>query len=54
MPQLDPMPWFSILIVSWLILILFSPIKVSKYQNLNDPNHKTYKGLNKPWHWPWP
>nr|WAB69921.1 ATP synthase F0 subunit 8 [Osteocephalus yasuni] len=54
MPQLDPMPWFSILIITWLILILFSPIKVSKYQNLNDPNHKTYKGLNKPWFWPWP
>nr|WAB70181.1 ATP synthase F0 subunit 8 [Trachycephalus coriaceus] len=54
MPQLDPMPWFSILIASWLIFLVFSPIKVSKYQNLNDPNQKTYKGLNKPWYWPWP
>nr|WAB69973.1 ATP synthase F0 subunit 8 [Tepuihyla edelcae] len=53
MPQLDPTPWFSILIVSWLILIVFTP-KVSKYLNLNDPNPQTYKGLNKPWSWPWP
>nr|ADK87533.1 ATPase 8 [Dryophytes cinereus] len=53
MPQLDPSPWFSILLVSWLALIMFSPIKTHKYTNLNDPSHKTYKDSNKPWLWPW-
>nr|YP_007316835.1 ATP synthase F0 subunit 8 [Telmatobius bolivianus]AEC33205.1 ATP synthase F0 subunit 8 [Telmatobius bolivianus] len=54
MPQLDPMPWFSILFSSWLIFLVLSPIKVSKYQHLNDPASKTFKGLNKSWTWPWP
>nr|YP_009473003.1 ATP synthase F0 subunit 8 [Melanophryniscus moreirae]ASV64489.1 ATP synthase F0 subunit 8 [Melanophryniscus moreirae] len=54
MPQLDPTPWFLVLSSTWMIFILFSPVKVSKYHSLNDPLLKTYKGLNKPWHWPWP
>nr|ALN11519.1 ATP synthase F0 subunit 8 [Hyloxalus yasuni] len=54
MPQLDPSPWFFILVSSWLIFILLSPIKVTSYHFLNDPSSKTYEGLNKPWSWPWP
>nr|AGN71093.1 ATP synthase F0 subunit 8 [Ceratophrys ornata] len=54
MPQLDPMPWFSIFVSSWLIFLVLTPIKVSKYQHLNDPTTKTSKGLSKPWLWPWP
>nr|WAB69999.1 ATP synthase F0 subunit 8 [Osteocephalus aff. leoniae DO-2022] len=54
MPQLDSTVWFSILVISWLTLILFSPIKMTVFQILNDPNHKTYMGLDKQWYWPWP
>nr|ALN11506.1 ATP synthase F0 subunit 8 [Melanophryniscus simplex] len=54
MPQLDPAPWFFVLTSAWMIFILFSTAKVSKYHNLNDPSLKTYKGLNKSWSWPWP
>nr|YP_009573137.1 ATP synthase F0 subunit 8 [Pseudis tocantins]QBF44120.1 ATP synthase F0 subunit 8 [Pseudis tocantins] len=54
MPQLDPSPWFLILIVSWLTLVIFMPIKTAKYQQLNDPTPKLHKGLAKSWHWPWP
>nr|YP_009473016.1 ATP synthase F0 subunit 8 [Hyloxalus subpunctatus]ASV64502.1 ATP synthase F0 subunit 8 [Hyloxalus subpunctatus] len=54
MPQLDPSPWFFILFSSWLIFMLFLPMKVASYSFLNDPSNKTYKDLNKPWFWPWP
>nr|AXB38503.1 ATP synthase F0 subunit 8 [Eupsophus vertebralis]AXB38516.1 ATP synthase F0 subunit 8 [Eupsophus emiliopugini] len=54
MPQLDPAPWFLIFFLSWSIFLMFSPIKVSKHQQLNDPTSKTFKGFNKPWLWPWP
>nr|AGN71281.1 ATP synthase F0 subunit 8 [Leptodactylus melanonotus] len=54
MPQLDPMPWFFILTSSWLIFVLVTPTKVTKYTHLNDPAPQTFEGLNKPWFWPWP
>ncbi|YP_009473029.1 ATP synthase F0 subunit 8 (mitochondrion) [Phyllobates terribilis] len=54
MPQLDPSPWFFILLSSWMIFLLFSPTKISKHYFINDPNSKTSKGLNKSWSWPWP
>nr|YP_010481002.1 ATP synthase F0 subunit 8 [Rhinella marina]UVN16278.1 ATP synthase F0 subunit 8 [Rhinella marina] len=54
MPQLDPAPWFFILFTAWTVFIMFSPMKTSNYTHLNDPTPKTFKGLNKPWSWPWP
>nr|YP_009161749.1 ATP synthase F0 subunit 8 [Bufo stejnegeri]AKS28295.1 ATP synthase F0 subunit 8 [Bufo stejnegeri] len=54
MPQLDPAPWFFILFSAWMVFILISPVKTSNYTLLNDPTPKPFKGLNKPWHWPWP
>nr|ALN11545.1 ATP synthase F0 subunit 8 [Hylodes meridionalis] len=54
MPQLDPTPWFPILLTSWLIFVTLTPIKISKYLHLNDPVLKIFKGSNKPWIWPWP
>nr|YP_010515096.1 ATP synthase F0 subunit 8 [Phyllomedusa bahiana]UXL87082.1 ATP synthase F0 subunit 8 [Phyllomedusa bahiana] len=54
MPQLDPSPWFLILMSSWIILILFAPAKMSKFINLNSPTMKANKTITKPWFWPWP
>nr|YP_010131784.1 ATP synthase F0 subunit 8 [Leptodactylus fallax]QPZ94304.1 ATP synthase F0 subunit 8 [Leptodactylus fallax] len=54
MPQLDPTPWFFILVTSWFIFITMTTAKVSKYHHLNNPSPQAFKGLSKPWTWPWP
>nr|BAM74892.1 ATPase subunits 8 [Taaningichthys minimus] len=54
MPQLNPAPWFAILIFSWLVLLIAIPPKVLSHIFPNEPasqsaeNPKTH-----PWHWPW-
>nr|YP_007316796.1 ATP synthase F0 subunit 8 [Lechriodus melanopyga]AEC33153.1 ATP synthase F0 subunit 8 [Lechriodus melanopyga] len=53
MPQLNPSPWFFIFIVSWVIFILISLIKVSSFYFPNNPSPKHYKNLNSTWTWPW-
>nr|QOJ45092.1 ATP synthase F0 subunit 8 [Allobates sp. Neblina] len=53
MPQLNPFPWFFILFSSWLIFLIFSTMKISKYMFLNDPTNLTFKNANKSWTWPW-
>nr|YP_009160681.1 ATP synthase F0 subunit 8 [Lefua nikkonis]BAS04677.1 ATPase subunit 8 [Lefua nikkonis] len=53
MPQLNPAPWFAILVFSWLVF-LFIPTKVMNHTSPNEPalldseKHKT-----EPWDWPW-
>nr|AWG47143.1 ATP synthase F0 subunit 8 [Anomaloglossus surinamensis] len=54
MPQLDPSPWFFILLTSWTVFLIFSTLKTSKYTFLNDPFSLHHKDSNKPWPWPWP
>nr|BAW88513.1 ATPase subunit 8 [Amblypharyngodon chulabhornae] len=54
MPQLNPLPWFSIMLFSWFILIVFMPTKVLSHVQPNDfipMNAKLYNNLN--WNWPW-
>nr|AGN71476.1 ATP synthase F0 subunit 8 [Pristimantis thymelensis] len=53
MPQLNPSPWFFILLLSWFLLIVIMPIKITGFHHLNDPSLKTHQPLNKPWPWPW-
>nr|YP_009685586.1 ATP synthase F0 subunit 8 [Scriptaphyosemion bertholdi]QDT76382.1 ATP synthase F0 subunit 8 [Scriptaphyosemion bertholdi] len=54
MPQLDPAPWFYILVISWLVFITFIPSKVLAHQVHNDPNaQSTEKPMTNPWNWPW-
>nr|UCU06577.1 ATP synthase F0 subunit 8 [Takydromus kuehnei] len=52
MPQLNPTPWFTIFLLTWFTLMLFStkilntkpkPLTPSYSKNL--PNHN--------WTWPW-
>nr|YP_010745274.1 ATP synthase F0 subunit 8 [Triplophysa langpingensis]YP_010835759.1 ATP synthase F0 subunit 8 [Troglonectes lihuensis]WET58830.1 ATP synthase F0 subunit 8 [Triplophysa langpingensis]WGC44036.1 ATP synthase F0 subunit 8 [Troglonectes lihuensis] len=54
MPQLNPAPWFAILVFSWLAFLTIIPTKVMNHTSPNEPTlldsekHKT-----EPWDWPW-
>nr|BAU45810.1 ATPase subunit 8 [Acanthocobitis sp. CBM-ZF-12678] len=54
MPQLNPAPWFAILVFSWLVFLTIIPTKVMNHISPNDPaildskKHKTES-----WDWPW-
>nr|WFG79878.1 ATP synthase F0 subunit 8 [Nemacheilidae gen. n. sp. p LD-2023]WFG79891.1 ATP synthase F0 subunit 8 [Nemacheilidae gen. n. sp. p LD-2023]WFG79904.1 ATP synthase F0 subunit 8 [Nemacheilidae gen. n. sp. p LD-2023]WFG79943.1 ATP synthase F0 subunit 8 [Nemacheilidae gen. n. sp. p LD-2023] len=54
MPQLNPAPWFAILVFSWLVFLTIIPAKVMNHISPNEPalldseKHKT-----EPWDWPW-
>nr|NP_443467.1 ATP synthase F0 subunit 8 [Ateleopus japonicus]BAB69992.1 ATPase subunit 8 [Ateleopus japonicus]BBG74348.1 ATPase subunits 8 [Ateleopus purpureus] len=54
MPQLNPAPWFSILIFSWLVFLLIIPSKVIKHTFPHDPaSHDTKPPTPNPWNLPW-
>nr|UXB57266.1 ATP synthase F0 subunit 8 [Siphateles bicolor]UXB57435.1 ATP synthase F0 subunit 8 [Siphateles bicolor eurysoma]UXB58020.1 ATP synthase F0 subunit 8 [Siphateles bicolor] len=54
MPQLNPNPWFAILVFSWVVFLTIIPTKVLNHTTPNEPapmseeKHKT-----EPWNWPW-
>nr|YP_007627139.1 ATP synthase F0 subunit 8 [Lophiogobius ocellicauda]AGG84365.1 ATP synthase F0 subunit 8 [Lophiogobius ocellicauda] len=54
MPQLNPSPWFAIMIFSWLVLLV---VVVPKVLNHIFPNEATPQSAQTPktntWHWPW-
>nr|YP_010956839.1 ATP synthase F0 subunit 8 [Synodus foetens]WMY89984.1 ATP synthase F0 subunit 8 [Synodus foetens] len=54
MPQLNPAPWFSILILSWLVFLAVIPPKVINHSFPNEPVSRTGDAM-KPhsWTWPW-
>nr|ACS35088.1 ATP synthase subunit 8 [Henicorhynchus siamensis] len=54
MPQLNPNPWFLILVFSWLIFLTIIPTKVLNHTSPNEPapmNIKEHKTNS--WNWPW-
>nr|YP_010036066.1 ATP synthase F0 subunit 8 [Parambassis ranga]QEH58531.1 ATP synthase F0 subunit 8 [Parambassis lala]QQW26861.1 ATP synthase F0 subunit 8 [Parambassis lala] len=54
MPQLNPAPWFGILVFSWLVFLLILPTKVLAHKFLNDPTpQSTEKPQTEPWNWTW-
>nr|YP_913267.1 ATP synthase F0 subunit 8 [Cyprinella lutrensis]ABC72178.1 ATPase subunit 8 [Cyprinella lutrensis]WIW76401.1 ATP synthase F0 subunit 8 [Cyprinella lutrensis]BAF41328.1 ATPase subunit 8 [Cyprinella lutrensis] len=53
MPQLNPSPWFEILVFSWLIIITFIPTKVLDFLTPNKPAPSEMKHKSNPWNWPW-
>nr|WNH20975.1 ATP synthase F0 subunit 8 [Gymnothorax zonipectis] len=54
MPQLNPNPWFMILVFSWLVFILIAPTKVMSHTFNNEPNPRTTETTTaNPWNWPW-
>nr|YP_009407668.1 ATP synthase F0 subunit 8 [Pseudogobius fulvicaudus]AIX03628.1 ATP synthase F0 subunit 8 [Pseudogobius fulvicaudus] len=54
MPQLNPAPWFAILVFSWLV---FLTIVIPKTLNHTSPNEPTTQNTQisktDPWVWPW-
>nr|QGZ08753.1 ATP synthase F0 subunit 8 [Chaenophryne sp. CLS4E] len=54
MPQLNPTPWFAILLFSWLVFLTILPPKVLAHTFPNEPNPETTKTSKaQPWTWPW-
>nr|UQJ79001.1 ATP synthase F0 subunit 8 [Rasbora einthovenii] len=54
MPQLNPLPWFTILIFSWIVLLIFTPTKVLDHIYPNEftlLDIKKYQDLNWTWQW---
>nr|YP_010379922.1 ATP synthase F0 subunit 8 [Forcipiger flavissimus]ABA11386.1 ATPase subunit 8 [Forcipiger flavissimus]ABA11388.1 ATPase subunit 8 [Forcipiger flavissimus]ABA11390.1 ATPase subunit 8 [Forcipiger flavissimus]ABA11392.1 ATPase subunit 8 [Forcipiger flavissimus]ABA11394.1 ATPase subunit 8 [Forcipiger flavissimus] len=54
MPQLDPAPWFKILVLSWFIFLTVIPPKIMAQVYPNELNPLgTKKPETKAWVWPW-
>nr|BAV71423.1 ATPase subunit 8 [Eirmotus octozona] len=54
MPQLNPGPWFAILMFSWLVFLIILPNKILNHTPPNEPtpiNAKKHK--TESWNWPW-
>nr|YP_009349381.1 ATP synthase F0 subunit 8 [Tringa ochropus]AQD17601.1 ATP synthase F0 subunit 8 [Tringa ochropus] len=54
MPQLNPNPWFFIMLTSWLTFSLIIQPKLLSLTSTNTPSNKTSTTTKTtPWHWPW-
>nr|AKO90242.1 ATP synthase F0 subunit 8 [Scuticaria tigrina] len=54
MPQLNPSPWFMILVFSWMVFLLIAPTKVMAHTFANEPTQLPTKSIKtSPWNWPW-
>nr|ABD58892.1 ATP synthase F0 subunit 8 [Turnix sylvaticus] len=54
MPQLNPNPWFFIMLASWLTFSMIIQPKLLMFIPTNSMSNKTYTSLKtSPWIWPW-
>nr|YP_009128349.1 ATP synthase F0 subunit 8 [Pardaliparus venustulus]AJP09402.1 ATP synthase F0 subunit 8 [Pardaliparus venustulus] len=54
MPQLNPNPWFFIMLTSWLTFSLIIQPKLLSFVSTNPPSNKTpTTTTTTPWTWPW-
>nr|AOS51582.1 ATP synthase F0 subunit 8 [Alticus sp. GC-2016] len=54
MPQLNPAPWFMILVLAWLVFLIIIPPKVLAHTFPNEPSPSAAeKSETKSWSWPW-
>nr|YP_010318840.1 ATP synthase F0 subunit 8 [Schilbe grenfelli]UMB50719.1 ATP synthase F0 subunit 8 [Schilbe grenfelli] len=54
MPQLNPAPWFAILVFSWLIFLTVIPTKVMNHTFTNEVTTLSSEKLKSDtWNWPW-
>nr|WNH22730.1 ATP synthase F0 subunit 8 [Uropterygius macularius] len=54
MPQLNPSPWFMILVFSWMVFLAIAPTKVMAHTFINEPAQPAAKSIKtSPWNWPW-
>nr|YP_010937969.1 ATP synthase F0 subunit 8 [Pegasus sinensis]WKY95824.1 ATP synthase F0 subunit 8 [Pegasus sinensis] len=50
MPQLNPSPWFLIMLFSWLVLLTLVFPKIMQHESTNEPAHQSAKALmTTPW-----
>nr|YP_003002317.1 ATP synthase F0 subunit 8 [Gillichthys mirabilis]ACI23010.1 ATP synthase F0 subunit 8 [Gillichthys mirabilis] len=52
MPQLNPAPWFTILVFSWLVFLTIVVPKTLNHISPNEPSAQTKKP-SKTYTWPW-
>nr|AAM98711.1 ATPase subunit 8 [Setophaga petechia]AAV63608.1 ATP synthase 8 [Setophaga caerulescens]AAV63658.1 ATP synthase 8 [Setophaga graciae]ABI14591.1 ATP synthase 8 [Setophaga coronata]AIC37461.1 ATPase8 [Setophaga pitiayumi graysoni] len=54
MPQLNPNPWFFIMLTSWLTFSLIIQPKLLSFVSMNPPSSKpSIAPTTTPWTWPW-
>nr|ADW93514.1 ATPase 8 [Brachymeles schadenbergi] len=54
MPQLNPSPWFLILLLSWAVLLLVFKSKILTSTPHNTPTLPDLAASHTtPWSWPW-
>nr|AYN73584.1 ATP synthase F0 subunit 8 [Phoeniculus purpureus] len=53
MPQLNPSPWFSTMLLSWLTLTLVMQPKLLSFTPTPVPQSKAMHTKTTPWAWPW-
>nr|WDE79636.1 ATP synthase subunit 8 [Picoides villosus]WDE79637.1 ATP synthase subunit 8 [Picoides villosus]WDE79638.1 ATP synthase subunit 8 [Picoides villosus]WDE79639.1 ATP synthase subunit 8 [Picoides villosus]WDE79640.1 ATP synthase subunit 8 [Picoides villosus] len=54
MPQLNPNPWFFIMLLSWLTFSLIIQPKLLSFTHINSPTNKIQTPMEtSPWPWPW-
>nr|YP_009388928.1 ATP synthase F0 subunit 8 [Cyrtopodion scabrum]BAX77914.1 ATPase subunit8 [Cyrtopodion scabrum] len=53
MPQLNPEPWFMVLMSSWTIMLLMLMPLIIKASPLNPPARNTSTYNQSPWNWTW-
>nr|ANH55775.1 ATP synthase F0 subunit 8 [Grandisonia alternans] len=53
MPQLNPNPWFLIMILSWVILMTITLPKTIKHKPTNPISQQTLEKQTMTWNWPW-
>nr|YP_002333080.1 ATP synthase F0 subunit 8 [Chelonodontops patoca]BAG85591.1 ATPase subunit 8 [Chelonodontops patoca] len=54
MPQLNPSPWFTIMLLSWTIFLTILPPKIMAHTFPNELASQSTQTLKtNPWAWPW-
>nr|YP_009557819.1 ATP synthase F0 subunit 8 [Rhagologus leucostigma]QBC73555.1 ATP synthase F0 subunit 8 [Rhagologus leucostigma]QOD96723.1 ATP synthase F0 subunit 8 [Rhagologus leucostigma] len=54
MPQLNPNPWFFIMLTSWLTYSMIIQPKILSFISTNPPsNMESTTTSTTPWTWPW-
>nr|WEW79470.1 ATP synthase F0 subunit 8 [Bostrychus sinensis]WEW79496.1 ATP synthase F0 subunit 8 [Bostrychus sinensis]WEW79509.1 ATP synthase F0 subunit 8 [Bostrychus sinensis] len=54
MPQLNPAPWFAILVFSWLVFLTILVPKVLAHSFPSEATpQSTQAPKTEPWSWPW-
>ncbi|ADX43868.1 ATP synthase F0 subunit 8 (mitochondrion) [Meleagris gallopavo] len=53
MPQLNPNPWFTIMLLTWFTYSFLIQPKLLSFTPTNNPMNKPSTTKPIPWTWPW-